>query len=85
MNLPWLTILILVPLFGGIVVAGLGAEQKRLARGLALMFSLVGLIGALCLWNILMPLPAACSLSRNMTGLSRSASNTFWGWTALVC
>jgi NADH-quinone oxidoreductase subunit M len=51
MNLPWLTILILVPLFGGIVVAGLGAEQKRLTRGLALAFSLGGLIGALCLWK----------------------------------
>ena len=51
MNLPWLTILILVPLFGGIVVAGLGAEQRRLARGLALAFSLVGLTGALCLWK----------------------------------
>src|ERR1039458_2632559 len=49
--LPWLTILILVPLFGGIVVAGLGAEQKRLARGLTLFFSLVGLTGALCLWK----------------------------------
>src|ERR1017187_623291 len=51
MNLPWLTILILVPLFGGIVIAGLGAEQKRLAHGLALAFSFVGLIGALCLWK----------------------------------
>ena len=51
MNAHWLSILILVPLFGGIVVAGLGAEQKRLARGLALAFSLVGLIGALCLWK----------------------------------
>jgi NADH-quinone oxidoreductase subunit M len=51
MNLPWLTILILVPLFGGIIVAGLGAEQRRLARGLALAFSLVGLTGALCLWT----------------------------------
>ena len=51
MNLPWLTIQILVPLFGGIVVAGLGVEQRRLARGLALAFSLVGLIGALCLWK----------------------------------
>ena len=51
MNLPWLTILILVPLFGGIIVAGLGAEQRRLARGLALAFSLVGLTGALCLWK----------------------------------
>ncbi len=51
MNLPWLTILTLVPLFGGIVVAGLGAEQRRLVRGLTLAFSLVGLIGALCLWK----------------------------------
>ena len=51
MNLPWLTILILVPLFGGIIVVGLGAEQRRLARGLALAFSSVGLIGALCLWK----------------------------------
>jgi len=51
MNLPWLTILILVPLFGGIIVAGVGAEQRRLARGLTLAFSLVGLTGALCLWQ----------------------------------
>ncbi|HTY88426.1 MAG TPA: NADH-quinone oxidoreductase subunit M [Candidatus Acidoferrum sp.] len=51
MNLPWLTILILTPLLGGIVVAGLSAEQRRLARSLALAFSLVGLIGALCLWR----------------------------------
>ena len=49
MNLSWLTLLILIPLFGGIVVAGLGAERRRLARGLALAFSLVGLTGALCL------------------------------------
>ena len=47
MNMPWLTILTLVPLFGGIIVVGLGAEQKRLARGLAFAFSLVGLTGAL--------------------------------------
>ena len=51
MNLPWLTILILVPLFGGIIVAGLDAGQRRLARGLALVFNLVGLTGALCLWQ----------------------------------
>jgi NADH-quinone oxidoreductase subunit M len=51
MNLPWLSILTLVPLFGGIVVVGLGAEQRRLARGLALCFSLVALTGALCLWE----------------------------------
>jgi NADH-quinone oxidoreductase subunit M len=51
MNLPWLTILILVPLFGGIVVASLGAEQRWLARRLTLAFSFVGLAGALCLWQ----------------------------------
>ena len=47
---PWLTILTVVPLIGGIIIASLGAEQKRLAHGLALTFSLVGLTGALCLW-----------------------------------
>ena len=46
----WLTILTLVPLLGGIVIAGLGAERKNLVRGLALATSLVGLGGALCLW-----------------------------------
>jgi len=50
MNHP-LSILTLVPLFGGIVVAGLGAERKNLARGLSLFFSLVALTGALCLWT----------------------------------
>src|SRR5208283_1547693 len=51
MNLPWLTILTLIPLFGGIIVAGLGAEQRRLVRGLTLAFSLVALTGVLCLWK----------------------------------
>jgi NADH-quinone oxidoreductase subunit M len=46
-----LTILTLVPFVGGIVVAGVGAERKNLARGLALFFSLIGLTGALCLWT----------------------------------
>jgi len=46
----WLTILILVPFLGGLLVAGLGAERKNLVRGLTLAFSLVGLIGAFCLW-----------------------------------
>src|SRR5450759_1422234 len=46
----WLTILTLVPFLGGIVVAGLGAERKKLVRGLALAFSLVALGGALCIW-----------------------------------
>ena len=46
-----LTILTLVPLLGGLVVAGLGAQRIRLVRGLSLGFSLVGLTGALCLWT----------------------------------
>ncbi len=46
-----LTILTLVPFFGGIVVAGVGAERKNLARGLALFSSLITLVGALCLWT----------------------------------
>ena len=46
----WLTILTLVPFLGGIVIAGLGAERKNLARGLALATSLVGIGGALCMW-----------------------------------
>jgi NADH-quinone oxidoreductase subunit M len=50
MNHP-LTILTLVPLFGGIIVAGLGAGRNNLVRGLSLFFSLIGLTGALCLWT----------------------------------
>ncbi|HEX9047982.1 MAG TPA: NADH-quinone oxidoreductase subunit M [Verrucomicrobiae bacterium] len=46
----WLTILTLVPFIGGIVVAGLGAGRKNLARGLAFAISLVALAGAACLW-----------------------------------
>src|SRR5450759_1844610 len=46
----WLTILTLVPFLGGIIVAGLGAERKKLVRGLALAFSLVALGGALYMW-----------------------------------
>lgn len=49
MNHP-LTILTLVPLFGGVVVAGIGSERKNLVRGLSLFFSLIALTGALCLW-----------------------------------
>ena len=50
MNHP-LTILTLVPLLGGIIVAGLGSERKHLVRGLSLLFSLIALTGAVCLWT----------------------------------
>jgi NADH-quinone oxidoreductase subunit M len=46
----WLTIQTLVPFLGGLIIAGLGAERKNLARGLALATSLVALGGAICLW-----------------------------------
>jgi NADH-quinone oxidoreductase subunit M len=48
--IPYLTILTLVPLAGGIIVAGLGAGQKNLVRWMSLCFSLVSLAGALCMW-----------------------------------
>jgi NADH-quinone oxidoreductase subunit M len=50
-----LTILTLVPLFGGIVVAGAGSARKSLVRGLALFSSLVTLTGAFCLWTHFLP------------------------------
>ena len=46
----WLTILTLVPFFGGLVVAGLGSERKNLVRNLALTSSLLSLGGAICMW-----------------------------------
>ena len=50
-NVPWLTILTLMPLIGGIVIVGLDSEQKRFARVLALVISLSGLGMALVLWG----------------------------------
>jgi NADH-quinone oxidoreductase subunit M len=47
---PLLTVLTLLPLIGGLVVVGLGREQKRLARGLALGFGFGALLLALVLW-----------------------------------
>jgi NADH-quinone oxidoreductase subunit M len=48
--IPYLTILTLVPLVGGMIVVGLGSTQQKLVRGLSLFSSLVALAGALCLW-----------------------------------
>ena len=49
-ELPILTIITLLPLIAGIVVAGLG-EQKKLARGIAFTSSLLSLALALVLWR----------------------------------
>jgi NADH-quinone oxidoreductase subunit M len=50
MTFPWLTALTLVPLFGGIVVAGLDRERRHLARGFGLGFMLLAVVLALSLW-----------------------------------
>ena len=49
-GLPLLTIITMLPLVAGLVVAGLG-EQKKLARGLAFASSLISLALALALWQ----------------------------------
>jgi NADH-quinone oxidoreductase subunit M len=48
---PWLTALTLIPLISGIVLLGLAAGQKRLARGLALASGLLTLGVVLFLWR----------------------------------
>ncbi|MCU0772271.1 MAG: NADH-quinone oxidoreductase subunit M [Verrucomicrobia bacterium] len=50
-SFPWLTLLTLLPLVGGIVVVGLGAGQARMARTLSLVFSLGALALAGVLWR----------------------------------
>jgi NADH-quinone oxidoreductase subunit M len=50
-GLPLLTILTLVPLVGALVVIGVNPAQKKLARGLALGFSLGALALTLVLWH----------------------------------
>lgn len=48
---PLLTTLTLTPLVGALIVIGLDAEQKRLARRLSLAFSFIALALALALWG----------------------------------
>jgi NADH-quinone oxidoreductase subunit M len=48
---PLITILTAVPLIGALAVLGLGAQNKRLARGLALTFSFIALALTLILWH----------------------------------
>src|SRR5437870_3604573 len=50
-NFPILTILTFLPLIGGVIVIGLGADKKQLARRLSLTFSLVSLGLTLFLWH----------------------------------
>ena len=48
---PWITVLTLVPLIGGIAVLCLPPEQKRVARLTALGFSFISLLIALGIWR----------------------------------
>jgi NADH-quinone oxidoreductase subunit M len=48
---PWITIVTLVPLFGGAIILGLPQQQKRLARILALVVSLISLLLVIGLWS----------------------------------
>jgi NADH-quinone oxidoreductase subunit M len=48
---PWLSALTFAPLVCGLIVAGMGAGQKSLARGLALMCSLLSLAVAVFIWH----------------------------------
>jgi NADH-quinone oxidoreductase subunit M len=50
-GLPLITLLTLLPLVGGIIVLGLGREQKALARGLTLGCSFASLLLVLLLWR----------------------------------
>jgi NADH-quinone oxidoreductase subunit M len=47
----FISVLTFLPLFGAIVLIGLSADQKKLARCLALGFSLVSLVLAIFLWT----------------------------------
>src|SRR5436309_10927589 len=49
--LPLVTLLTLVPVVGAVLVIGLGAQQKKFARWLALTFSFLSLALALVLWR----------------------------------
>ena len=50
-GVPLLTLLTLIPLAGALLVASLGSRQKRVARRLALGFSLGALCLILLLWH----------------------------------
>ncbi|MBI4328111.1 MAG: NADH-quinone oxidoreductase subunit M, partial [Chloroflexi bacterium] len=55
---PLLTVLTFTPLIGAVLLIGLNAEQQKLARALGLVFSLVSLVLAGCLWKSFDPASA---------------------------
>ena len=75
-GIPILTIITFLPLFAGIIVAGLG-EQKRLARGLAFASSLVSLALALALWMSFDALKAELQFKEHATWIKSLGVNYF--------
>src|SRR5262249_25474893 len=50
-TLPWITILTVVPLVGGLIVLSLPLERKHLARLAGLLISFIALLIAFGLWT----------------------------------
>ena len=50
-DFPFLTVLTFLPLVGGLILIGLKADQKHLARGLGLGFSLLALAVVVVIWQ----------------------------------
>ena len=50
-DFPLITALTLLPLLGGVIVAGVGEQKPRVARGLAFLVSLLALALALVMWR----------------------------------
>jgi NADH-quinone oxidoreductase subunit M len=64
---PLISIITLVPLLGALVVVGLNADCKQLARRLALVFSLIALALALVLWRWFDPASNAVAFEERRT------------------
>ncbi len=69
---PFITVLTFLPIVGAIVVAGLRPQQKRLARGLGLVFSLLGLALAVLLWTRFQPALAGLQFEEDRNWISSS-------------
>jgi NADH-quinone oxidoreductase subunit M len=50
-DFPFITVLTFLPLVGGMILIGLKSDQKQLARGLGLAFSLAALVLTIVIWQ----------------------------------
>jgi NADH-quinone oxidoreductase subunit M len=74
-DFPLITLLTLLPLLSGLVLAGLGRDQARLARGLALGSSLVSLGLTILMWSNFAPARAGMQFSESHTWVPVLAVN----------